>query len=140
MKHDWYGQAGGKLISGYWLANPMKVALLKPTYVPALDTQLVWTDIAAQEVAAGGGYTAGGLVLANKTANYDAPNDRTNLLADDSIWGPGATFDAAFAAIYDNSGAKPLWSLVDFESTKSVVGGTFTIDWAAVALLYVLAV
>src|SRR5262245_24579964 len=119
-----------------WLANPMKVALLKPTYVPNPDTHKVFADVSAQEIA-GTGYAAGGLVLANKTTNYDAAQDRTNLLADDSTWGPGATFDTAFAVVYDNSGAKPLWSLVDFEGIKSVVAGVFTIDWAAVGLLYV---
>lgn len=136
MKHDWYPAAGGELISNLWLSQPLKVALLKPTYVPAPDTHKVWSHVSAQELAAGSGYTAGGQTLANKTRNYDAATDRTNLLADDNVWN-AATFDTAFAVIYDPSGSMPLWSLVDFEGTKNVVSGVFTIDWAAVGALYV---
>ena len=134
MKHDWYPASGGQLLINLWLANNMKVALLKPSYVPNPDTHKTWADISAQEIAATGGYTAGGQVLAGKTTNYDAAQDRTNLLANDSVWNP-ATFQTAFAAVYDAAG--PLWSLVDFEGTKDVEGGVFTIDWATVGALFV---
>lgn len=139
MKHNWYPRAGGKILGDLWAGSPMKVMLLKPTYVPAPDVHLVYTDISAQEIV-GTGYAAGGLALANLVANYDAAQDRTNLLADDSVWGPGATFDTGFAAIYNNAGAKPLWSLVDFEAVRSVVDGVFTLDWQAIGLLYVVPV
>jgi hypothetical protein len=137
MLHNWYGQSGGGLISTLWLANPLKVALMRPTFVPNRDTQLVWADVSANEVAVVAGiYAAGGQALAGKTKNYDAVNDRTNLVAADTTWGPGYTVDTAFAVVYDDSGAKPLWSLVDFEGIKSVVAGTLTIDWATIGVLY----
>jgi len=136
VRHDWFVASGGGLLSTLWLANPLTVMLLKPTFVPNIDTQKLYADISAQELAAGGGYTVGGQLLASKTANYDAAQDRTNLLSADSIWS-AATFDTAYAAIYDNSGSKPLWSLVDFEGIKNVAGGVFTIDWATVGNLYV---
>jgi hypothetical protein len=140
MIHNWYGQSGGGLIANLWLANALKCALLDPSFVPNLDTQKVFADVAAHEVVGGGGvYVAGGLPLANKATNYDAPNNRTNLIADNLSWGPGATFDAAYAVVYDNGGTKPLWSLIDFQGTKSVANGVFAIDWAAVGALYVLA-
>ena len=135
MTHTWFSASGGGLLGTLWTANPLTVALLKPTYVPNLDTHKVWTDVSAQEIT-GTGYTTGGVALAGKSVNYDGSADRTNLVANDSTWGPGATFDAAFAVVYDNSGAKPLWSLVDFSGTKSVAAGIFTIDWATVGLLY----
>ena len=135
MKHDWFWASGGDMLAAIWVANPLKVALLKPTFVPNPDTQLLWSHISGQEIT-GPGYTAGGQALANKTKNYDASADRTNLLADDNVWS-GATFQTAFAAIYDSGGAGQLWSLVDFEGTKDVAGGVFTIDWAAVGALYV---
>ena len=136
MKHDWYIASGGGLIATMWMANPITVALLKPTYVPNPDTHKLWSDIAAQELAAGGGYTAGGKALTGKAQNYDSAGDRTNLLANDLTW-TAATFQTAYAAVYDNSGAKPLWSLVDFEGIKDVAGGVFTIDWATIGTLYV---
>src|SRR5262245_5339778 len=104
------------------MSQPMKVALMKPTFVPNRDTQMLWSAISSQEVAAGGPYTAGGLTLASKSTNYDAPNDRTNLVAADTIIGPGLTVDTAFAVVYDSS-TGALWSLVDFEGTKSISSG-----------------
>lgn len=139
MKHNWYYGSGEGLLAALWLAQPMKVALLKPTYVPNLDSHRVWTDISAQDVV-GAGYTAGGQLLAGKTAPYDSAADRTDLRASDTTWGPGATFDASFAAVYDDSGTKPLWSLVDFEGVKSVSSGVLTIDWATVGVLYLIPV
>lgn len=137
MKHDWYPASGGGLIATLWQANPLKVALLGAAYTPNPDTHKVWTDVSPYEIAAAGGYTAGGMLLASKTVNYDAALDRTNLVAADSEWGPGASFTANYAVIYDSSGALPLWSLVDFEGPKAVSSGRFTIDWAAVGLLFV---
>jgi hypothetical protein len=135
MTHDWFPASGGGLIATMWMANPLKVALLKSTYSPNPDTHKVWADIAAQEIV-GTGYTAGGQALAGKAENYDAAQDRTNLVCADNTW-TGATFQTAFAAIYDDSGAKPLWSLVNFEAVKDVTAGVFTIDWQAVGTLYV---
>jgi hypothetical protein len=114
----------------------MTVALMKPTFTPNRDTQKVWADVSSQEIT-GTGYTAGGIALASKAAPYNSSTDRTDLQAADTSWGPGATFDAAYAVIYDNSGSKPLWSLVDFEGTKSVAAGIFTLDWSSVGLLYI---
>jgi hypothetical protein len=111
MKHDWYSASGEGLLATLWMANPMKVALLKPTYVPNRDTHKVWTDISAHEVV-GAGYTAGGQVLATKATPYDPANDRTDFRSADTTWGPGATFLAHYAVVYDDSGVKPLWSLL----------------------------
>lgn len=146
MKHQWWSDSGGGgILAALWLANPMTVALLRPGFVPNLDVQKVWADVAGSEVANGNGYATGGQLLANRLAPYDAAADQFNLQADDTAWdggkltdsGPGATFDAAFAVIYNNSGAKELWSLIDFEGTKSVQAGVFTLDFAATGVLYV---
>jgi hypothetical protein len=136
VKHDWYPASGGGLIGTLWVANPMKVALMKPTYVPNPDTHKVWADVSAQELATAGGYTAGGQDIANRGQSYDPATDRTNLTGDDNTWQP-VTIQTSFAVVYDNSGAKALWSLVDFEGMKDSVNGVFVIDWAAIGLLYV---
>jgi hypothetical protein len=135
VKHDWYQASAGDLIANIWLANPLKVALLSSAYVPNRDTHKLWSDVSAAQIT-GLGYTAGGQALTGKSKNYDAAADRTNLLAADNVW-PDSTFSTAFAVVYDDSGGKPLWSLVDFEGTKDVISGVFTIDWATVGLLYV---
>jgi len=135
MTHDWYPASGGGLLATMWMANPMKVALLKATYVPDPDLHKVWADISAQEIT-GTGYTAGGQALTGKAQNYDAAQDRVNLICADNTW-TGATFQTAYAAVYDDSGSKPLWSLVNFQATKDVTAGVFTIDWQTVGTLYV---
>lgn len=136
MKHDWYPASGGGLIATLWMANPLKVALLGAAYTPNPDTHKLWSDISGFEIPAAGGYTAGGLLLASKTTSYDSALDRTNLVAADSEWGPGASFSANYAVVYDSSSGA-LWSLVDFEGPKAVSSGRFTIDWAAIGLLFV---
>ena len=135
MKHDWFPAGGGSVIGTLWVANPITVALLKPTYVPDPDAHKVWADVSAQEIT-GAGYTSGGVALTGKGQSYDPTTNRNNLTAADSQWGPGATFQAGFAVVYDVAGAKALWSLVDFEGMKDVADGVFIIDWAAVGLLY----
>jgi hypothetical protein len=140
VKHTFFAASAEGLLGNLWLANPMKIMLMKPTFVPNIDTQKLYADISANEVASGGGYTTGGATLVNKTAAYNAASDRTDFYADDPVWGPGATFDAGFAVIYDNSGTKPLWSLVDFEGTKSVAAGTFTLDFPTLGMLYAILV
>jgi hypothetical protein len=139
VPQNWFGASAEAILGNIWLANPMKVALMKPTYVPNRDTQKVFADIAAQELVAGGGYTVGGITLAGKTAVYDASSDTTHLYADDVFWGPGATFVTAFAVVYDNSGAKPLWGLIDFQAVKSVGNGVFQLDFDTLGLLDILA-
>jgi hypothetical protein len=139
VPQNWFGASAEAILGNIWLANPMKVALMKPTYVPNRDTQKVFADIAAQELAAGGGYTVGGITLTGKTADYDPASDTTHLFAVDVLWGPGATFDTAFAVVYDNSGAKPLWGLIDFQAVKSVGNGVFQLDFDTLGLLDILA-
>ena len=133
MTHKWAGKSGGGLVATLWTTQPLKVALMKSTFSPDFDTQVTWGDIAAQEVA-GAGYTAGGQALAGRATNYDASQDRTNLVANDTTWGPGLTVDAAHAVIYD-SGSGAIWSHVNFEEVKSIVDGSFTLDWATIGVL-----
>jgi hypothetical protein len=138
--HRWFYKSGEGLLAALWLADEMKVALMVPTFVPDPDVHDNWSDVAGSEVA-GPGYTAGGLVLTGKAAPYTTATDRTDLQAADSVWGPGATFSTRYAVVYDNTPAgKPLWSYVDFEATKDVDNGTFTIDWSSVSLLHLVPV
>jgi hypothetical protein len=135
MLQNWYYHAVEQLLGNIWTTNPMKVALLKPTYVPDLDNHLTWSQLSGQEIT-GTGYTAGGQTLATKAAPYTPASDRTDLQAADVVWS-GATFDAGYAAIYDSSGAQTLWALIDFQGTKSVESGNFTLDFSNIGVLYV---
>lgn len=140
MLHNWYPASAEKILGDLWLANPLTIALMKATYSPNPDTDLTWAAISTHELPTAGGYTAGGKLLTAKLAPYNAAQDRTDLQAADVSWGPGATFDTRYAVIYDNSGSKPLWSLIDYEALKSVSNGVFTVDFSAVGLLAILPV
>jgi hypothetical protein len=137
--HKWAYAGGEGILGAMWLGNPMKVVLFKATWVPNYDVPMSYSALAGAQEVAGAGYAAGGLALTGKSAPYNAGADRTDLQAADSSWGPGATFQAGFAVIYDDSSpTKLIWSVVDFEGIKSVDNGVFTIDWSAVGLLYIL--
>lgn len=128
---QWFGQSAGGLIANLWTANALSVMLMKSTYSPNIDTQLVYSDVSAQELAAGGGYTVGGQALASKTKTYTAATDTWDLDAADLTWGPGATFTTRYGIIYDNSGTKPLWALLDFGADQPISNGIFVIDWTS---------
>src|SRR5262245_41497598 len=128
---QWFAQAGGLLISRLWVPQDMKVALMKPTYVPDVDANLRWADVSAQEIAAGGGYTAGGKSLTGKSTSYDAAANEMNLVAADLSWGPGFTATMAFAVVYEEGTTdKFLWGLLDLGGTQTISNGTFLLDWA----------
>src|SRR5215831_15852320 len=128
---QWYAQSGGYLIARLWTAQDMRVALLKSTYTPDVDEHLRYSDVSAQEVAAGGGYTAGGKSLTGKSVSYDAAANEYNLVAADLSWGPGATFQTRYGVIYEaDTTDKWLWALLDFGALQDISNGTFLLDWA----------
>jgi len=130
---EWFGQSGGGLIARLWTAQQMGVALLGAgSGPPNLDTAMRYSDVSAQEIGAGGGYTIGGQAIANRTASYDAAANEYNLLGDDLTWGPGATMAMRYGVIYEMTTVdKYLWALLDFGTLVSISAGAFTIDWTA---------
>jgi hypothetical protein len=131
-----YNGAEG-ILAALWNTHDMKVALMKPSFVPNPDAVMSFSALQAANEVVGAGYTAGGTSLTGKAAPYTPASDRTDLQAADVTWGPGATFDTGFAVIYDNTDAsKLIWAVIDFQATKSIVGGTFTVDFAAQGILY----
>jgi hypothetical protein len=137
MLHNWAFNGAEGILGAMWMTHDMRVALMKPTWVPNPDAPISFSAIQAAQEIVGPGYIAGGLALTGKATPYNATSDRTDLQAADSSWGPGATFETGFAAVYDNDDAQKLvWSIVDFQETKAVDNGVFTVDWATVGLLY----
>lgn len=128
---QWFAQSGALLIARLWGPQDMKVALMKATYTPDVDSNLRYADVSAQELAAGGGYTVGGKSLTGKSTAYDAALNEYNLLAADLSWGPGATFQTRYAVIYEaDTTDKYLWALLDFGALQDISNGTFLLDWA----------
>jgi hypothetical protein len=129
-KSQWYGQSAAGIVARLWVPTQMGVILMKPTFVPNIDSQLRYSDISGFELAAGGGYTLGGKQIVNRASVYNPASDEYDLQGDDLSWGPGATFTSRYGVVYEMATTdKYLWALLDFEADVPVSNGIFQIDW-----------
>lgn len=145
----WFGLALRNQFNGTsvidWDTDTTIKVTLHTGAVPNQDTADFFDDISASEVAAGGGYTTGGVTLAagNRSVTYDTATNETRLLSTDNPSWTSATFSATWAAIWkDTAGAAstdPLIGYVDFGGTETVTAGTFTITWDATGVLKITA-
>lgn len=121
------------------VTDQLRVLLLSSGYVPALDTHRYQSSL-TNELATGGGYTAGGKVLTGVTLAYDATTDTTWLDAANPVWDP-STITARYAVLVDTqSGApatNPLIALWDFEEDKLSDNAPFELNISAIGLLRV---
>lgn len=118
--------------------DTIKIALLKSTYTPNIDTDTFFSDIVANE-SSGTNYTAGGLTMSTKTETQDNTNDRAIFDADDAIWSNVTFTDARWAVIYKytgNNATSPLIGVIDLGSTQSASADTFTINWSALGIFF----
>lgn len=117
-----------------WAGDTIKGVLLAAAYTPDQDAHDFYNDL-TNELATGGGYTAGGAALSGKTVTYDSATNRTRLLSANTAWGPAATFGPfQFLVLYKDTGTaatSPLILYVDFGTTINVANGTFTAVWDA---------
>lgn len=138
----WYGQAimqaygsgaaGGAPNQDY-LSDALTVTLHTNGYTPNQDTHVFVSDLTS-EVAAGGGYATGGIVLASKTLTYTGGTNTIAFDAADSVW-PTSTITARYAVLSDRTpgtaATQPLLWLVDFGVDTASMGGDFKITWHA---------
>lgn len=106
-------------------ADTIKVALLNNSH-SFTATHNTWSQVSANELASGSGYTTGGNALAGKAVTQAAT---TKFDATDSEW-TSFTGTAYHAVIYDDTLANDdLIASIDFGGAQAVVGGTLTIQW-----------
>jgi len=110
------------------------VSLHTSAYNPDQDVEDYWNDVSGSEVAATGGYTLYGQLLANPTIGYTAGTNVIKLDGDDTVWA-ASTITARVAVVYfKNPGATSTWPLICYqESSVDIVstGGSWTITWNA---------
>lgn len=115
--------------------DTFKTLLVTSSYTPNKDTHDRRDDV-TNEVAATGGYTAGGATTACTVAK-DTANDRVTLTFTGPSW-PTSTITARGAVIYKSTGtasADPLVAYVDFGGSDiSSSGGTFAISSSVITL------
>ena len=92
----------------------VKAALMATGFALNPDTHDGYADVSASEIAAGNGYTAGGLTLANLTAAaIDDANNRGTVGADDlQFAATGGNYPAASGVLY----------YVDSHASKRIIG------------------
>jgi len=106
-------------------ADTIKVALLNDSH-SFTATHNTWSQVSANELASGDGYTTGGSALAGKGVTQAAT---TKWDATDLAWA-ASSFTAYHAVIYDDTLAnKDLICSFDFGGAQTVTAGTFTIVW-----------
>ena len=114
-------------------SDTITVALMTNSHSFNADDD-VWGDVSTNEIS-GTGYSTPGANLASLTVTQDDANDKAVFDAANLSWA-AATFDAYHAVIYDNTvSGDPLIGSIDFGGIKSVVSGTFTINWSASGII-----
>jgi hypothetical protein len=105
--------------------DTIKVALLSGSH-SFTATHNTWSEVSANELASGNGYTTGGAALGNKAVTQAAT---TKFDADDTSW-TSASFTTSHAVIYDDTlGSDDLIASIDFGGAQTISSGTFKIEW-----------
>ena len=130
-----YSNAALEITNGSFdlASNTFYVILLTASYTPAPNTDTLYSDISANEVAAGSGYATGGVTLTGVTNTLSGGTVTFN--SANPSW---ASFSATFryAAIIQRAGASPagtdkLLCYTDSGTSITGGGGTFTITMNA---------
>lgn len=130
----WFGAGFNALVKEAdvdWETDTVRCALMAGTFAPNQDTQDYWSDISAEEIAAGNGYTAEGVALTGKSATYNAAGNIVKLDAADAVWA-NSSIQAAYAVIYVDTGnpaTSVLLGYVDFGGMYGSQNSDFTIVW-----------
>jgi hypothetical protein len=130
----WYGSGLLKVAQGglVWdSADIIKGALLTSAYVPDQDTHTHFGDLTGEVV--GAGYTAGGMVVANRSLAFDAATNEVRFLADDLIW-TASTITARYLVFYNDTpaaGSKWLLAYVNFGDDQISLNSSFPISFSA---------
>lgn len=113
--------------------DTVKAMLVTSSYTPDIDAHNRRDDI-TNEVAATGGYTAGGETITTPTVTQDNTNDCGTFDGDNITWST-STITARGAVLYKARGgassADELIAYIDFGSDKISSAGDFIISWSA---------
>lgn len=117
-------------------SDTVKLMLLTSSHTPNEDSDNFISGVSANEVAASGTYSAGGVALTKSSSTDNTDNEGVFDATDVSI--TAATISARYAAIYKDTGTpatSPIICVIDFGSTITSTGGTFTIPFNSEGIL-----
>jgi len=138
----WYGHAGVHLSAGDfdWAGDTVKLALATSSYAVSQANDEFFDDV-TNELAASGGYSAGGFALSGKATSYDSATRQERWDADDFSVGaltPSAPF--RYGIIYKDTGVAGtsiLIAYINFGSDQDPAGLPFSIQWASTGVVYI---
>lgn len=105
--------------------DTLKIILLNNSH-SFTSTHNTYSQVSANELATGSGYTSGGATLGSKAVTQGAT---TKFDAADVEW-TSSTFSAYHAVIYDDTlGNDDLICSIDFGGEQTVTNGTLKIEW-----------
>lgn len=116
--------------------DSFKLMLLTSSHTPDVDAEVFIDDVSANEVAASGTYSAGGIAL-TMTGSTDDTDDEGVLDATD-VSVTSATITARYGVVYKDTGTpstSPIVCVIDFGSNQSSTSGTFAVTFAAEGIL-----
>lgn len=121
------------------VTDTMKAMLLTSSHTPDIDADVFISAISTNEIGTTGSYTtgAGNGFSVTPSASTDDTNDRGAWDATD-LSATSATISARYLAFYKwtgNAATSPVFVVIDFGSTQTVTGGTFTITFASAGIL-----
>lgn len=116
-------------------ADALKCSLHTSSYTP--DQAHDYQNDLTNEVAAGSGYSTGGVALTSCALTYNTTTKVLAFDADDASW-TTSTITARYAVIYDSTpgsaATNPLICYVDFGENVASSGGTFLITFDAAGI------
>jgi len=107
-------------------ADTLKLRLMASGFVFNEDNHATWADVSASELAAGNGYTAGGLTLSGGAVTEDDANNKAKYTASDAQWiASGGSIGPTPGAILidDTSSDDTIVCYFDFNGNKTATDG-----------------
>lgn len=112
--------------------DTFKIILMDSSFTFNKDTHHQYSDVSANELATGNGYTAGGATLSGVSVTEDDTDDRCEITWNNATWtaSGGSIGPASGAIILDDSVADdPVVGYIDFGGNYTQAnGGTATIS------------
>jgi len=123
-----------KEIVDAWFLETWNVALLKSTFTYDHATDILYSNVSSDEIAATGTYAAGGVAMGLRSAAYVDTTDYKVDSADIS-WTGVTIPDVRYIVVYETNSTGKIRLIFDLGATASCTNSTFTIVWNASGLV-----
>lgn len=140
-----YGKLGTHLLAGDidWATDTFKLALCTSAYAPNQGTDEFFSDV-TNEIAAGGGYPAGGFTITGESLSYDSgTREQRQDAADVSVAALTPASPYRYAVLYKDAGTpatSPLIGYINFGSDQDPAGLPFAVQWSTLGIWFTQAV